>query len=94
MTGKVKRVEDLVVGDRVDLESCPYLSSHNSAKFEYAEVAFVERETRDCVVIGYEGIDHIGYPVGTVLTVSGEASAESLSGQGADGDAVPERQRS
>lgn len=32
-------------------------------------MAHVERETPDCVVVGYEGIDHIGYQVGTILQV-------------------------
>ncbi len=45
------------------------LKNHPSAASEYGLVARVERETPDCVVIGYEGIDHIGYPVGTVLQV-------------------------
>lgn len=64
-----KKVEDLVVGNRVDLVSCPFLKKHPSAASEYGLVVHVERETPDCVVIGYEGIDHIGYPVGTVLQV-------------------------
>ena len=64
-----KKVEDLAVGNRVDLTSCPYLKNHSSAECEYALVALVERETPNCVVIGYEGIDHIGYQVGTVLQV-------------------------
>lgn len=62
-------VEHLKAGDLVDLESCPYLKEHSSAKWEYAEVSFVERETEGCVVVGYEGIDHVGYPVGTELLV-------------------------
>lgn len=62
-------VVDLRVGDLVDLESCPYLAAHSSASFEYGRVAHVERETDQCVVIGYEGIDHVGYPADTVLLV-------------------------
>jgi hypothetical protein len=62
-----KQVETLIVGNLVDLTSCPYLKRHSSADFEYARVVYVQRESLDCVVIGYEGIDHIGYPVGTVL---------------------------
>jgi hypothetical protein len=62
-----KRVEDLIIGNRVDLSSCPHLKSHASADLECACVASVHRESQDCVVIGYEGIDHIVYPVGTVL---------------------------
>lgn len=64
-----KKVEDLVVGNRVDLVSCPFLKNHPSAASEYGLVAHVEQETLDCVVIGYDGIDQIGYPVGTVLQV-------------------------
>lgn len=64
-----KRVEDLVVGDLVDLQTCPYLKDRPIAQDVYGEVAYTERETADCVVIGYEGIDHVGYPAGTVLKV-------------------------
>jgi hypothetical protein len=64
-----KAVSDLQVGDYVDLASCPYLKGHTSAQFEYAQVAHVEKETPTCRVIGYDGIDHIGYPVGTILQV-------------------------
>lgn len=70
-----KKVEDLVIGDKVDLESCPHLKDHPTAQFEYAEVVHVERETPDCVVIGYEGIDHIGYKVGTLLAVESVPTA-------------------
>lgn len=64
-----KKVEELVLGNRVDLQSCPYLKNHASAASEYGRVAHAERETEHCIVIGYEGIDHIGYPVGTLLKV-------------------------
>lgn len=64
-----KKVEELVVGNLVDLESCPFLKEHPSAKSEFAVVVHTERETDDCVVIGYEGIDQVGYPVGTTLRV-------------------------
>ncbi|MFP3637546.1 hypothetical protein [Paraburkholderia sp. SIMBA_054] len=68
-------VETLRVGDRVDLKSCPFLKGHSSADFEYAVVESVERETPDCVAVGYEDIDVVGYPVGTRLTVSPETFA-------------------
>jgi hypothetical protein len=70
MHPNVRHVTDLKPGDRVDLESCPFLHSHPSAFFEYAVVGGVERETEDCVRIDYEGIDSIGYPVGTFLVVA------------------------
>lgn len=56
-------------GDRVDLESCPYLRRHPSAPYEFGLVSFVERETEDCIVIGYEGIDHVGYASTATLRV-------------------------
>jgi hypothetical protein len=62
-------VENLKAGDLVDLESCPFLKDEPTAFSEYAEVSFVERETEDCVLVGYEGIDHVGYALGTELLV-------------------------
>lgn len=70
-----KRVEDLAEGDLVDLESCPFMSNHPMAGEQYAEVSLVEQETPACVLISYEGIDHVGYPTGTVLNVFRQESA-------------------
>lgn len=64
-----KKVEEIKVGNRVDLESCPFLNKHAAAKSEFGLVAHVERETDNCIVIDYDGIDQVGYPVGTVLQV-------------------------
>jgi hypothetical protein len=69
MQTALKKVEALVVGNRVDLASCPYLKGHPSAPHEFAYVAHVAKETDGTIVIGYEGIDHVGYPVGTELLV-------------------------
>lgn len=69
MTTLPKNVEDLAVGNRVDLSSCPYLKDNPSLHGLYGVVEHVERETPHCVVIGYEGIDHVGYPPGTILQV-------------------------
>ncbi|CAB3753988.1 hypothetical protein [Paraburkholderia humisilvae] len=63
-------VETLRVGDQVDLKSCPFLKGHAAAESEYAVVESIERETPNCLAVGYEGIDVVGYPVGTRLTVS------------------------
>lgn len=65
-----KTVEHLKPGDLVDLESCPYMHDHPTAEFEYAQVAAVTRETENCVAVLYEGIDLVGYPVGTRLEVA------------------------
>ena len=67
-------VAQLQVGHLVDLASCPFLNQHPSADFEYAQVAYVEREATGCMVVGYEGIDHVGYPVSTTLDVLQQAN--------------------
>jgi hypothetical protein len=64
-----KAARDLVVGDRVDLRDCPYLKHTPIAREMLAEVGSVEHEAPSTIVIGYEGIDHVGYPSDTVLTV-------------------------
>jgi hypothetical protein len=66
------KVTELEEGMLVDLESCPYLYNHPSAGFEYAEIESVIRETSDCVVVSYLGIDSVGYPTGTVLEVKND----------------------
>lgn len=60
---------ELREGDRVDLESCPFLCFHPSAEFELAEITGVKRETLDCVAVDYEGIDQVGYSLDTTLVV-------------------------
>lgn len=67
---KFKAVEDIGIEDRIDLSSCPYMNKHPMAEFEYGLVVHTERETENCIVLGYEGIDHVGYPVGTQLAVA------------------------
>lgn len=67
-------VATLHPGDLVDLVSCPYLRGHPTAAVQYATVVHVEHETAQCVAIGYEGIDTIGYPVGTHLLALREAA--------------------
>lgn len=67
---KGKTVESLKPGDLVDLESCPYMRDYPTAEFEYAQVVSVERESANCVAVLYEGIDLVGYPVGTCLEVA------------------------
>lgn len=68
-----RRVGDLAINDRVDLASCPYLRNSPIAAKIYGVVTHKDHETQETVVIGYEGIDHIGYPKDTVLTVVPEA---------------------
>jgi hypothetical protein len=44
---------DLREGDLVDLESCPYCHDEPNAEYEYAEVCEIERESPDCIAVGY-----------------------------------------
>ena len=69
-----KAVEDLKEGDFVDLSSCPYLKDHPTAEFEYATVAAVvvgepSGEFRNTVMVTYEGVDDVYYPLGTKVMV-------------------------
>lgn len=64
-----RRVSDLAINDMVDLTSCPFLRTHAMAGVVYGVVAHKEIEDANTVVIGYEGIDHIGYPADTMLHV-------------------------
>lgn len=64
-----RRVSDLAINDMVDLTSCQFLRNHTMAGMVYGVVAHKEIEDANTVVIGYEGIDHIGYPADTVLHV-------------------------
>lgn len=63
------KVAYLKEGDYVDLESCPYLHLHPSAKIELAEVVMVRKGSEDCIVVGYDGINSIGYELNTILKV-------------------------
>lgn len=77
--GKRVKVGDLKEGDRVDLESCPFLHNHPSAEFELAEVVEVVQETPTCVAVSYEGIDQVGYSPDTELVVVPQQdTAESI----------------
>lgn len=65
----VVNVLELQEGDRVDLESCPYLHSHPSAEFEYAIVDSIERENPECVLVWYQDVPCCGYPTTQTLTI-------------------------
>ena len=60
---------ELREGDLVDLSTCLYLNDHPTAEFEFATVAMVQQETPATTVVGYEGIDHVGYPTDRVLSI-------------------------
>lgn len=64
-----KRAADLVPGDLVDLEDDPFAPDHPSIPYELAMVATVEQETPECVAVGFEGIDVIGFPTNHLMEV-------------------------
>lgn len=62
----------LVPGDRVDLEGDRYADPEgNNAvlQCEYVEVICVEQETPECVAIGFECFDMVGFPTHHKLKV-------------------------
>lgn len=66
------RAADLSIGDAVDLEGDVFadpLRANPTFEFEYAEVCDVIHETPQCVAIGFEGFDVVGFPPNHVLTV-------------------------
>lgn len=78
MTGDpiVVPASDLIVGDIVDLYADPFADPDapygaNSLWFdsEYVQVVEVTRETDDCVAVGFEGFDLVGFPPDHRLTI-------------------------
>lgn len=62
----------IIVGDRIDLEGDPFAdptSSNPSLACELAEVCEVTYETADCVAIGFDGFDIVGFPRYHLLNV-------------------------
>jgi len=77
----------LRVGDLVDLAEDPFADPDGddpALQIEYAVVCEISRETEDCIAIGFEGLDIIGFPPGHILLVGGHDSGydEEVSGHG------------
>lgn len=71
------KVQDLLEGDMVDLEDDPYAdapgcedceSTHDLFKYEFAVVFTVEKETPECVAVGFDH-DVVGFPTNHELFV-------------------------
>ena len=69
-----KKVEDLEIGDMVDLSTCPYMKENPMAEFEYARVLYKEVEHYlhdenkiESVLICYDGLDNVSYQAGIEL---------------------------
>ena len=66
------KAEHLRPGDLVDLEADSYADpkhDHPLFPFELQTVANVIRETPNCVAVGFEGFDVVGFPPEHFLTV-------------------------
>lgn len=70
---RYKKAAELIVGDLVDLTSCPYLYGHPSAKLSYARVESVEQvESRlsgMVIAVQYENLGDVDYAPGQSLVV-------------------------
>lgn len=78
------RADEIKDGDLVDLEGDDYADpkrDHPAFDSELYEVGHIERETPECVAIGFEGFDVIGFPVGHLLAVR-RGSTESEAPEG------------
>lgn len=67
-----KPAREVKAGDLLNLEGDPYADpKRDNALFEceYVEVAFVEQETPECVLMGIEGFDWVGFPTEHPLKV-------------------------
>lgn len=63
---------DLVIGEMVDLKSCPFLKDHDYADDVYGQVKQVTLETldgKDVVTIQYDDFGVVHYPIGQKLLV-------------------------
>lgn len=63
------KVSELVEGDAVDLKSCPYTKDNPIAEFEYIEVSYIEQESDQCIAVGLEGVDTVGYSPNQQLVI-------------------------
>lgn len=64
--------KDVKVGDLVDLEGDPYADPDSDILYfqdQYMEVGEVDQETPECVAIGFEGFDLVGFPTDHELKV-------------------------
>lgn len=71
---EMRAASGIRVGDMVDLEGDTYADpqlEHGEFASELQTVATVERETPDCVAIGFEGFDVVGFPLDHLLRVKG-----------------------
>lgn len=60
-----KRIDQLKIGDMVDLRGDQYADPGSLCpwfEFEYAIVDYIEIETSNCTTIGFEGFDIVGFP--------------------------------
>ena len=67
------RATEVQVGDIIDLENDAYadpLGDRSEFASQYYEVVEVTREGRNCIAIGFEGFDIVGFPAPHLLTLA------------------------
>jgi hypothetical protein len=69
MVPSTKRIDELSVGDRLDLQGDRYATS-DCWEFEYAEVYAMETETPTCVRIDFTNGDSVGFPPDHLVEVA------------------------
>lgn len=60
-----RTIEQLQIGDLVDLAGDQYADPHRSTPwldYQFAEVVEIERETDYCIAVSFEGFDIVGFP--------------------------------
>lgn len=68
----IKRIDQLQVGDLVDLERDRFADptgEHDEFQFEYYEVIEITHETADCIAVAFEGFDIVGFPPDHLVSV-------------------------
>lgn len=68
---RMKRIDQLVIGDMVDLQNDPFADNgnHPEFEFEYATVCEMERETPSCMMVCFDSIA-CGFPPAHMVTLA------------------------
>lgn len=75
------------VGDLVDLEGDAYADPRSDNPYfrcELATVASIDAETSNCIAIGVEGFDVVGFPADHLLNVKGHSAVGTFTIHGGE----------